>query len=204
MDASERIAQPGRREPLDALGMRARAAERADIEGRAAQRGDQRRVVELRIVRQRDDGGLGIDADLRDRLVGPQRNHADPRQTLPGGEGAARIDHRHLVAHHCRHRCQRLGDVHRADHDHARRRCVAAHEQRLVVLAQRPAPVAAQALARFVDLLGSERQLARHVVMVDQRLQPIGQPRDQRHRALGGPVGEHPLEQLRLHAMRST
>ena len=41
----------------------------------------------------------------------------DVGKAAVGGEGAARVDHGDLVAGQRRHRRQRLGDVHRADHD---------------------------------------------------------------------------------------
>ncbi len=52
-------------QPLQPRGMGAAGAERADVEGLRLQRAVQRRVVQLRIVRQGDDGGAAVRAAAR-------------------------------------------------------------------------------------------------------------------------------------------
>ena len=69
-------------EPLHALGMRLLGAERADIETIALERMQQRRIVDLGIMRERDEGRVMIDIERRQRDVGPFRDHLHVGKTL--------------------------------------------------------------------------------------------------------------------------
>ena len=62
------------------------------------------------------------------RLVGPVGRIGDVGEALVGGEGAARIDHGDGEAALRGERHQRLGDMHRADHDQPQRRVVGVQE----------------------------------------------------------------------------
>jgi hypothetical protein len=55
---------------LAALGGVAARAERADVERRRLRRLKQRHVVELRVVRQRDDGAVRVELQLQPEVVG--------------------------------------------------------------------------------------------------------------------------------------
>ena len=109
-------------QPLQPAGMGAPAAEGGDVEGVAAQRGVQRRIVDLRVVGQGDDRRAAVRTNRGERVVGPVDDDLDARKPRLAGEGAARIDHRHGVARQGGHRRQRLGDVHRTDDDEAQGR----------------------------------------------------------------------------------
>ena len=91
-----------RERPL-ALLVRAHAAERADVARLRAERRDERRKVELRIVRERDDRRVTAEVDVRERFVRPALDELDHLAKALGDRvGAARIDDRHVEAHHAR------------------------------------------------------------------------------------------------------
>jgi len=154
-------------------------------------------------VRQRDDRRARIDADAPDRFVGPLRAHADAGQALGGGEGAARVDHVHLEAGHRGHRRECLRDVHGADDDQPRRARMAAHEQRFVGPFpgpfERAAAIGQRAAARFVELRVVEDEVAAHRIFADQRLRAVAQARDHRERAPCSALGQHRIEESRVH-----
>ncbi len=58
-------------EPFDAAGVGFARPERADIETVARQRMSERRIVDLGIVGERDERGVAVDAERRQRLVRP-------------------------------------------------------------------------------------------------------------------------------------
>ena len=97
------------------------AAKRSNIEAAGLKRGLQREIVDLRIMGDRRNRGIGIErARLQHRLrpIGMQRHI---RKTLRRGKGRTRIDDFHVEAGDFRHRRQRLADMNRADHHKARR-----------------------------------------------------------------------------------
>ena len=116
------LAEAGLLEALRALGMIAPGAQRADVEAVRAHGELQRLVVDMADVRQRHDGGVGIEPDLRDGVLRPLGVEADAGKARLGGEGGARIDHHHLVAGDLHELRQDLADVRGADDEHARRR----------------------------------------------------------------------------------
>ena len=120
-----------RLQPFDALGVRFSRAERADIEAVALKRVQQRRVVDLGIVRHRDERRVVIDIERRQRHVGPFGDQRHVGKAFGAREGRARIDHRHVVVERARHRRQRLADMDRADDHEARGRRVDVEEQLL-------------------------------------------------------------------------
>src|SRR3546814_16479309 len=56
-------------QPVEPSCMSPLAAQRADIEGFRAQRHGERRIVELRIVSQGDNGGAAVGCERRQRVV---------------------------------------------------------------------------------------------------------------------------------------
>ncbi len=99
MDARDRgVGQALRLQPLDAAGVGLLRAERADIEAVARERMGERGIVDLRIVGERDEGGVAVDAERRQRHVRPFGDHLHVGKALGRGEGGARIDDGHVVA----------------------------------------------------------------------------------------------------------
>ena len=92
------VAEARRAQPLDAAGVGARRAEAAEVEDGRAQRRRDRRVVELGVVGQGDDGGAGVEPELGERGVGPVVDEPGVREAGRAGEGLARVDDRHVVA----------------------------------------------------------------------------------------------------------
>ena len=106
-----------RLQPLGALGVRLSRAQRADIETIALEGMQQRRIVDLGIVRQRHERRVVIDIERRQRHVGPFRDQRHIGKALGAGKRGARIDDRHIVVQRARQRRQRLADMNRADDD---------------------------------------------------------------------------------------
>jgi hypothetical protein len=79
------------------------AAQRADVEQLARQRQFQRRIVELGIVRQRDQRRGRVEPEPGQRLVRPFVAQLHAGKALGRGKGAARIDHRDFVTGRRRH-----------------------------------------------------------------------------------------------------
>ena len=113
-------------------------AERADIETVARQRVQQRRIVDLRIVGQRDEGGVAVDVERRQRLVRPFGDHLDVGKALGRGKRGARIDDRHVVAEELADRRQRLADMDGADDDEPRRRHIDGEEDPALAVSSMP------------------------------------------------------------------
>ena len=132
MDARD-VGFPGALRPqaLGALGMRLPRAERADIEAVALEGMQQRRVVDLGIVGHRDEGGVVIDIERRQRHVGPFGDQRHVGKALRAGKCRARINHRDVVVERARQRRQRLADMDRADDHELRGRRVDIEEQLL-------------------------------------------------------------------------
>jgi len=108
--------------PFEAARMRLPRSERADIEAVARQRVGERGIVDLRVVGERNEGGVTIDIERRQRLVRPFGDDFDIRKALGRGKGGARIDDGHVIAKEPSDRRQRLADMDRAGDDKLRRR----------------------------------------------------------------------------------
>ena len=145
---------------LDALGVGLLAPQRADIEGIGGKRGDQRRIVDLRVVGERDQGRAAIHADLGQRLVGPVAHDLRIAEAFFRGEGRARIDDHHVVAERARHRHERLRHMHGADDDEAYRRIEHVDEDLAVAPRDRHALVAAKRIFQRRRQILSQDRLA--------------------------------------------
>ena len=95
-------------QPLDAPAVGFARAERADVEAVALERMQQRRIVDLRVVGQRDERRVAVDAERRQRRVGPLGDHLHVGKALRARERGARIDDGHVIAEQRRDRRQRL------------------------------------------------------------------------------------------------
>ena len=135
-----------RLQPLGALGVGLSRAERADIEAVALERVQQRRIVDLGIVRHRDERRVVIDVERRQRDVGPFGDQRHIRKSLGAGKGGARIHHRHVIVQRARQRRQRLADMDRADDDELCGRRIDIEEQLLAAGLDRAALAHAQLL----------------------------------------------------------
>ena len=91
------------------------AAERADIKYLRGQYRFERRIVDLGIVREGDDGGAPVGCGAAENVIGPFGRDLDTGKTFAIGKGAARVDHSHAIAGERGDLRQRLGDVYRAD-----------------------------------------------------------------------------------------
>src|SRR2546425_10269025 len=110
-------------EPRETLLVRRAAADRADVSGVASQRADERRMIELRAVREDHDRGARAEPNPRERLLRPhQEDLVGEREALSIGECGARIRDDHAIADALGERRERLPDMGRADDDHERRR----------------------------------------------------------------------------------
>ena len=119
---------PAAFKPLHPLGMRLPRAKGADVETVTRERMLQCRVVDLRIVRERNKGGVVVDAERRQRDVRPLRNHFDIGKSFDRSKCGARIDDGHVIAEQLPERRQRLADMDRAGYDQPRRRHVDGEE----------------------------------------------------------------------------
>ena len=97
------------------------AAQATDEEGIATKRHAERRLVQLRIVRQRDDRGTCVELQRAQRFVGPLSDEPDPWKSLGCSKSGSRVDDDDLVARKRRHHGQGLRNVHRPHQDHAKR-----------------------------------------------------------------------------------
>src|SRR5262249_30083581 len=166
MDARERgIGQALRPEPLDAAPVGLLRTERADIEAVTRKRMGERGVVDLGVVGERDEGGIAIDAERRQRDIGPLRDHLHVGKTLDRGKGRARIDDGHIVAEKPRDRGERLADVHGASDNELRRRNVHGEEDLACRGLRHAALATADVLFDYVL-----QRIARHVRGLDQPL----------------------------------
>src|SRR3546814_4084707 len=82
-------------QPVEPSCMSPLAAQRADIEGFRAQRHGERRIVELRIVSQGDNGGAAVGCERRQRVVRPFLRQRDAGKAFRCREGAARRSEEH-------------------------------------------------------------------------------------------------------------
>ena len=108
------------------------------------------------------------------RIVGPILAEFYIGEAVARGEGATRVDDGQRIARRLRDLDQRLGDMHRADDDHALRRVRHLDEQRAGAAVDAHAFVVGNGAARRRDRRLVERQSADFsaggVVAVDQRL----------------------------------
>src|SRR5690606_17666664 len=105
-----------------ALGMGPAAAQCPDTARIRAQRMLQRRIIELRVVGEGDNGASSVRLEIREGLIGPAVIEMDVRKAEGGAEATARIDDRHLIFGACRHGRQTLSDMHGADNKKPKRR----------------------------------------------------------------------------------
>ena len=136
-------------EPVDPPRVRLPRAKSADIETVAGQRVQQRGIVDLRIVGERDKCGVTVDAERRQRLVRPFGDDFDVRKTLGRRKCGARIDDGDVIVQQLCDRCERLADVHGAGDDELRRRHVHSKEHASLRGLLHAAPSAAQALGKL-------------------------------------------------------
>ena len=95
MDAGEvRLAEAARGQPLDPALVRLPRPEGADIEALRLQRRLERRVVDLRVVGERQERGVAVEAEARQGRVGPFRQDRHVGKALRRREGGARVDDR--------------------------------------------------------------------------------------------------------------
>ena len=143
------IAGALRLQPFAALGVGLARAERADIEAVALERVQQCRIVDLRVMGHRDERGVMIDIERRQRHVGPFGDQRDVGKPLGAGKRGARIHHRHVVVQRARQRRQRLADMNRADDDEARGRRIDVEKQFLAAGLDHAALAHAQLPGKF-------------------------------------------------------
>ncbi len=135
-----------RLQPLGALGMGFSRAECADIEAVARKGVQERRIVDLGIMRDSDERRVMIDIERRQRDIRPFLDQRHIGKALGACEGRARIDHRHVVIERAGERRQGLADVNRADDHEACGRRVDIEEQLLAAALDRAALAHAELL----------------------------------------------------------
>ena len=178
------------RQTLDTRALSLLRAKRADIENFGPESSGERRVVDLRIMGERDHRRARIEAQLRNHLVGPFGMKRDTRKPRAGGESAARVDDGDVTPQRLGDGDDALRDMHRADDDQAQRRIVDVDE--LPVMISRL--VEAEGLIQFVR----QRIIARLGACHDP-LFAGGKIGDERHRLAVGAGGEKLLQQFALH-----
>src|SRR5262245_23282098 len=77
----------------------------------------ERRIVNLRIVGQRNERRVAVDTERRQRHLRPFRDDLHIRKTFNRGKGRARIDNGDVVTKQLADRSQRLADMYRAADD---------------------------------------------------------------------------------------
>ncbi len=135
-----------RLQPLRSLGVGLSRAQCADIEAIAFEGVQQRRIVDLGIVRHRDERRVMIDVERRQRDIRPFGDQRHVGKALGTGERRARIDHRDVIVKRTRQRRQRLADMDRADDDQPRGRRMDVEEQLLAAALDHAALAHAQLL----------------------------------------------------------
>ena len=112
-----RLAEARGLQPLDAARMRLPRAERADVEALGLERGVERRIVDLRIVGQRQQGGVAVEPERGSASSG----HSAQTGTSGKRSGVAKAVRGSTIVmskpESLRHRRERLADVHRAGDD---------------------------------------------------------------------------------------
>ncbi len=108
-------------EPAQSRGVGLLAAQATDEESIATKRHAERRLVQLRIVRQRDDCATRVELQRSQRFVGPLIDEPHPWKSLGCSKSGSRIHDDDLVARKRRHHGQGLRNVHRPHQDHSKR-----------------------------------------------------------------------------------
>ena len=182
-------------EPIDPPGVGLPRSERADIKAIPRQRMQQRGIVDLGIVGERDESGVTVDAERRQRLVGPFSDDFHVRESFRRGECHARIDDGHVVAEKLCDRRQCLADVHGAGNDELRRRHIHGEENASLRGLLHAASSAAQALGKqcFQRILAD-------IAGLHQPLLAGGDISDNDRCAARGPLGIQGGEKIELHS----
>ena len=110
-----RLLEPALAQPVDAPGMSLLRAESPDIEALRRQRRIERWIIDLGIMGERDEGGIGVEPDTRQGVIGPFIQQRHIGEALRRGESGTRIDDRAIEPGELRHRREGLADMHRAD-----------------------------------------------------------------------------------------
>ena len=164
-----------RLQPVEPPGVRLSRSERADIEALAHQRVQQRRIVDLGIMGERDERRVAVDIERRQRHVRPLRDQGDVGKPLGRGKGGARIDDRHLIVERAGKRRQRLADMNGAGDDEVRHRRMNRQEHLAAVDLDHAALAHAQMLCR-----GRRQAGRREIGRLHQPLCPARRPRSPR------------------------
>jgi hypothetical protein len=183
-----------RPQPVAAFGVRLPRAERADIEAVALEGVQQRGIVDLWIVRHRDESGIGIDVERRQRRVGPFRDQGNVGEALRARKGRARIDHGDVVAERARQRCQGLANMDGADDDELGGRRMDVEEQLLAAGFDAGALAHTKLLVEF----GAQWVLTEVLGLHQALLAALGVG-DQNHRAARGALGIEFVQDCELH-----
>src|SRR5688572_23691164 len=202
MNARHLVAEPGLCEPVNALGVRTLAAQRAHVEHRTSERGNQRRIVDLRIVRERHHGARRVELDLCKGLIRPGIDQGDSREAIRAREGAPRIDYDHLETRQCRHRREKLADMRGPDHDQARRPRVRANEK-ILRPGKHAATVGDEHALRASPLLIRQLETSVPALAVKQALRAVPEPGHRCDRAPRRGRGSQAFVQHSLHSSRS-
>ena len=176
--------------------MRLSAAERTDIEAIRAQRRDEAGIVDLRIMRQRDEGGVAVEPDPGKRLLRPFRQQRHAREALRGGEGGTGVDHDEVEVERLRHRRHGLRDMHRARYHDARVRRLDGEEIGDAFRLHRAALAGAQLL---LDQL--RERIGRNLALPDQPLRAAGGFGDEHGRTSRRAFGIERRENGEIHAV---
>ena len=110
-------AESGLMKAVQAFGMGASAAQRANVKYRCAKCDVQRRIVDLGVVGQGCHGGAMIEFECLQGIVWPCVENTDAREPCRIGPGTTWIDDGDIVADSLRQGCQGLSDMDRADDD---------------------------------------------------------------------------------------
>ena len=169
---------------LLALGLVGARTDGADVEGLGAERLHQRQVVELGVVRERDDGGVAVRAQFAHGVVG----HAGHQTRLlcreAGGVLLARVAHQHLVAQRGGHGRQVLRELAGADQQQAPARAVVGDEVGGAEL-----ELVSGVAGLELDSTAGEFQAPAHALAALQALEQLAQAGARLHRL------EHELDQ---------
>src|SRR5690349_17370358 len=111
-------------------------AERADVKRRGLERFQQRRVVELGIVRHGDHGAVRVEIHLHDHVVGITAIDGNGVEIPAIGVLGARIAHRDVIVERVRHLREVTRDLPRADDEKTPARAVHGLEHLAVELEQ--------------------------------------------------------------------
>ena len=180
------------------------AAQATDIEGARAKGDQQRRIVELRIVRERHHRRALVRAQLAQGFIRPFVDDGKPAELLSSGERSPRIDQDYRVAGRLGHASQRLGDVHRADDDQSRRRTEHLKEDASLLALDGQALVRREQPPRLCYAGTAQGEIPDFPVRQDQRLLAGPQLRRQDCRNAGRLGLQHCFQDRPPHSILST